>query len=408
MRNFKKLTALVLVFVMALALVVPYASAVTYDDQEDINPDFAADLDLLYELQIIIGSDNLFSPKDTATRAELIKTAYVIEHGTYANPADADRYKTTNVPFTDYDSSKWYAGHVNWAYIEKIINGTSATTFEPERDITGFETLKVLLGVIGFIPEYEGYDQGSEWANRVLALADKTGLIEGIENVDFSRPITREVMAHAIYNTLFTNIVSYVKDTHEISNTTSKTVVEEYFGLQTLDDARVLANRYVGIDGKTKTGGNTIETDIYGKIAVSADVAADFELIGRSVTLYVKTEPQVAPPGFKITKLYGKPVLNNADELIQVTADDLTASGTVSIVVSGTTYTSASVAALSNNTLYINFLEDVDTNLNLVVGDNPVDLIVDGNTIKAVLAYDYTFVKLAVASGKVTATEFDT
>ncbi len=71
-------------------------------------------------------SSNAFEPETATSRAMLVTVLWRYE----GEPA-----ATTEVPFTDLNGA-WYEHAVAWAYANNIVNGTSATTYEPDRSIT--------------------------------------------------------------------------------------------------------------------------------------------------------------------------------------------------------------------------------------------------------------------------------
>lgn len=72
-------------------------------------------------------SDTEFAPAGTMTRAMLVTVLYRYE---------GQPQVSGGVPFDDLEEGSWYSDAVNWAYQNGIVNGTSATTFSPEAQIT--------------------------------------------------------------------------------------------------------------------------------------------------------------------------------------------------------------------------------------------------------------------------------
>ena len=72
-------------------------------------------------------SASTFAPNDGMTRAQLVTVLYRIA----GSPAT-----TAENPFTDVKAGKFYYDAVRWAYANKIVNGITATTFEPNQPIT--------------------------------------------------------------------------------------------------------------------------------------------------------------------------------------------------------------------------------------------------------------------------------
>ena len=84
----------------------------------------------------------------------------------------------------------WYTDAVAWAYSNGIVNGVSATRFEPNRIITRQEAVTIFhrycvdtsLMSVGSTAELNGFaDKNSVefWAGNAFVWAVSTGLIEG-------------------------------------------------------------------------------------------------------------------------------------------------------------------------------------------------------------------------------------
>jgi hypothetical protein len=82
-------------------------------------------------------SATTFGPDATTTRAQLVTILY--------RYADSPKVNGTT-PFTDLDaqSGSWYMDAVNWAYQNKIVNGTSASTFSPDAKVTREQLVTIL------------------------------------------------------------------------------------------------------------------------------------------------------------------------------------------------------------------------------------------------------------------------
>ena len=82
-------------------------------------------------------SDTTFGPDNTTTRAQLVTILY--------RYADSPKVNGTT-PFMDLDAQNglWYIDAVNWAYQNKIVNGTSDTTFSPDAKVTREQLVTIL------------------------------------------------------------------------------------------------------------------------------------------------------------------------------------------------------------------------------------------------------------------------
>lgn len=96
-------------------------------------------IDQVIEMGIAHGTgENQFSPDATITRAQLVKM--VVNAVGYQTPT---RLEETS--FSDVDPSAWYAGYVEVAKAQGILEGYEDGTFRPDQPITRAEALKVLI-----------------------------------------------------------------------------------------------------------------------------------------------------------------------------------------------------------------------------------------------------------------------
>ncbi len=94
------------------------------------------------QLKIFGGYGNgIFKPDQPISRAQFITVLYRI-----AGSPEIE----INTPFKDIDSqSLEFKKAISWGYANKYINGTSQTTFDPEKYITRQEAMKMLFGYSG-------------------------------------------------------------------------------------------------------------------------------------------------------------------------------------------------------------------------------------------------------------------
>ena len=83
----------------------------------------------MYDAGVINGmTATTFAPAANVTRAQFVTMI--------ARLADADVSGYASGPFADVPTGSWYAPYVNWAAANGIVNGTSATTFDPNTTIS--------------------------------------------------------------------------------------------------------------------------------------------------------------------------------------------------------------------------------------------------------------------------------
>ena len=79
---------------------------------------------------------NLFAPKMTTTRAQIVQILYNLE---------GEPKVSGTMPFTDL-TQNWYKDAVLWAYQTGVVSGTSATTFAPDLPVTREQIAVILMG----------------------------------------------------------------------------------------------------------------------------------------------------------------------------------------------------------------------------------------------------------------------
>ena len=215
MKNLKKVLALVLAVVMIMS-VVTVASAKTYTDVKATD-NYADAIDALSSLKILDGfkdGDNYsFKAEDPFTRAQAAKIVAIV-HNAATNGAIKDQdaisglYSNAQNPFVDCNSS-WALPFINYCRITGLADGMTATTYEPNRYVTGVQFLKLMLTTLNFDTAKEGYT-GTGWDVNVLNRANEVGLTAGLaKDWKAIAPIKRGEAAQVLYNALTKYLVEY-------------------------------------------------------------------------------------------------------------------------------------------------------------------------------------------------------
>lgn len=109
------------------------------------------------------------------------------------------------LPFEDVSPGAWYEEAVRYAYFHNIMEGTSATTFVPNKSLTRAEAVQVLYNLEGQ-PTVSGNvsfpDLVYEWYKPAIAWAEQTSVVDGYEDGTFrpDEPVTRQEFAQMLYN----------------------------------------------------------------------------------------------------------------------------------------------------------------------------------------------------------------
>lgn len=215
MKNLKKVLALVLAVVMIMG-VVATASAKTYTDVKATD-DYADAIDALSSLNILDGfkdgNNYSFKANGTFTRAQAAKIVAIV-HNAATNGAIKGQdaisglYSNALNPFVDCNGN-WALPFINYCRITGLADGMTATTYAPNRELTGVQWLKLMLTTLNFDTNKEGYT-GTGWDVNVLNRANEVGLTAGLaDGWKAIAPIKRGEAAQILYNALTKYLVEY-------------------------------------------------------------------------------------------------------------------------------------------------------------------------------------------------------
>ena len=141
-----------------------------------------------------------FRPNDIATRAELVATMW--------HCADSPDPKSDTLPFTDVPADADYMDAVLWAWENRVVMGTSDTTFSPDSGITREMLAVILYRFAGGnadehradLSAFEDAGDISDWALDAVQWTVDIGLIKGTSDVTLSPggDVTRAQLATLI------------------------------------------------------------------------------------------------------------------------------------------------------------------------------------------------------------------
>lgn len=138
-------------------------------------------------------------PSGTCTRAQLVCILYRIQ----GEPKVVEDYELDKLraPFDDVPRGQWYTNAIWWAKLTGIVNGTGATTFDPNGQITREQLAAILYrytakyapdatGNTASLAAYPDAGSVSAYARDAMAWAVGNGLIGGIPHgkTDYLEP----------------------------------------------------------------------------------------------------------------------------------------------------------------------------------------------------------------------------
>ena len=122
----------------------------------------------------------------------------------YAKWSKADGVRPVWNPFDDVRRGDWFEDAVRYVYENGLMNGTSATTFEPETEVSRAMFVTVLYRIENE-PEtkktaFTDVEAGS-WYENAVAWAEKNEIVNGVSETEFApnESITREQMAAIVF-----------------------------------------------------------------------------------------------------------------------------------------------------------------------------------------------------------------
>ncbi len=193
-------------------------AAVTYQINSGEEQTMNSTVDMYYKVNLV---DKKLVIQNTSKNKEILAlTKLKVTSATTASTNDsgvipqttpeAIRYamalmRGIDVPqFTDVAEDAWYHDYVYDLVYRGVVNGMTATTYEPERKLTRAQFVKLLacsLADAETLKTYEGKhpfkDSEGHWAEAYIAWAKDKGIVEGVSATEFDpeAPITREQMA---------------------------------------------------------------------------------------------------------------------------------------------------------------------------------------------------------------------
>lgn len=287
MRRIKGFIAIVLL----ICIFTSSASAATVRANNTAEVNYDA-LDLLYSLNIIDQEIyNNFDPNGYLTRAQVAKMVYItIKAG---DDDDAVNFKGDSNTFTDVNKH-WAEGYINYTFATKYLVGYGDGTFRPNNNMTGYGFFKIILAVIGYDTQIEGFE-GERWDHRVIQRAMESGLLANYHG-EPNKNITRGDAVEILQNMLNAKMVEYTNKGQ--LKQTNKTVADDVFHLR-LSQGILMANDIagLGVEPIKKASTSWIDTNNNGTLEDTELFPAptDINLIGFHVTVVQNT---------KINKVY--------------------------------------------------------------------------------------------------------
>lgn len=122
--------------------------------------------------------------------------------------------KSSHAKFKDIENVEWAAEAINYLAEKNIISGVGGDLFEPERNVTREEFLKMLVVLLDEDPVYENIFSDVEksgWSYPYIGAAYKKGLVSGKPDGSFGigEYISRQDAAVMLYNAAALNNIRF-------------------------------------------------------------------------------------------------------------------------------------------------------------------------------------------------------
>lgn len=199
----------VLSLIMAIAMIMTASSAFAFNDVT-VDDDAYEAITGLSALNIINGyEDGSFQPEGKITRAEF---ATII-----MRTLGMDVSSKTNTVFEDVTSEHWASGAIQEAYGAGIVNGRTATTFDPEAEVTYEEATKMIVCAMGYQKKAESMVKEGQnpYPTAYNLIANQKGITSGVEKT--AGGASRATVAKLVWNALPVNLMDQTSYGSEVS-----------------------------------------------------------------------------------------------------------------------------------------------------------------------------------------------
>ncbi len=289
MRNLKKILALVLALVMSLSLMAT-AGAAQFPDVDDSNP-YKTAIDVLDELKVFQGfEDGTFKPTDTLNRAQAAVLVYRIATGDVENKYLDNYTYMQQSKFTDLDGYNWAKGYINYCQNAGIVVGTSATTFNPGAQVTGYQLMVMLLRTLGYGKAGEFTDPKG-WELETAKIAEREGMLKNVTGGDFGAPAPRQMVAEILFRGLLHDTVEYSPLTPGGYTNSGETLGKRELGLEDIEGV-VMANEYASLTGTSTTKDGKTEMLVDDK-TYTLETTTTLDDIGENRHAYIQNGTKV-------------------------------------------------------------------------------------------------------------------
>lgn len=285
----KKVLSFALVLAMILGSVsMAFAGGYAYPDTKGIDAEEA--INVLTGLGVLEGySDGTFKPEKTVTRAEMVKMIIAalnmpVKEGTYSTQ------------FVDVAPTAWYSAYVSYGVTLGIIEGKSATIFDPNGIVTYDQAITMTMRALGYTEAALNGTYPACFVSKAVSLGAMKNLHSG------SGEANRADCAQLIFNVLQQHIGKVGNNNIWVAFGSGEAGIDAY------DTMLVRLGAHLG----SADGGELVTRDMVDDEDTLCDLSS---LLGHVITYYHNDEHQIVAVAEVLTKeVVGK--LNDAETKI--------------------------------------------------------------------------------------------
>ena len=230
--------------VAMLLSVMVMGTGAAFSDEDEFSPQYQEAAEVLTNLKVIQGYENgsYFLPQRNITRAQVATMIYRAATGD-VNDTQVGQYVDYD-QFNDVSATDWHAGYVNYCANAELIKGFTPDTFGPNKNVTGYQVLAMILRAVG----YDQNDEftGSGWEIRTASIAESLGILDNVQDATLGQPATRELVAELIFQAMIVPTVEYTVAFGYQPVWPRETLGEREFGLEQISGEISAVGRTAG------------------------------------------------------------------------------------------------------------------------------------------------------------------
>lgn len=243
----------------------------------------------LVKLGIINGyEDGTFRADNTITRGEVSKIIIA-----FLGQEDI-AFDTVPSGFQDVDDAgHWAKKYIKLAADQKIVNGYTDGTFQPDAPVKYTEIVKMLVCSLGYGEiAVKRTAPGAPWYSGYMAVAAEQGILKNAAVNNVEDNASRGIVAILTNNCLNVKIIEFDSNGNVIADS-DKTALDKFQGKEKITGI-VTGVQQTGIySGATGLSANRITVDVHGESEtyLVSDEVDTMSILGRKISAYVQESP---------------------------------------------------------------------------------------------------------------------